>query len=255
MDTLPWEGFYTAAQLARWHHAMPRRFSCRAFSGQPEVSRLAALEYAAERCALRGVRIALSARDAGDLVIPLPLFPRFEGVGRYAAVFTRPGTETADLLAGVSGEAFALELAAMGLSGCWMAGNYRRAIPLALAREGEKLAAVIPFGVPADPEGARHRRRKPLSAFCPDDPAGWPLWAYQAAEAMRSAPSAVNRQPWKISYAGNTLSFTGARLDSVDTGIAVLHLESAVHAMDRGWRLSRDGKSLLLQTGEQDEPV
>lgn len=255
MDTLPWEGFYTAAQLARWHGVLPRRFSCRVFSGQPEVSQLAALEYAAQRCALGGVRIALSARDAGDLVIPLPLFPRFEGVGRYAAVFTRPGTETARLLAGVSGEAFALELAAMGLSGCWITANYRRHVAHALAREGEKLAAVIPFGVPADPEGARHRRRKPLSAFCQDDPAGWPLWAYQAAEAMRSAPSAANRQPWKISYAGNTLSFHGKHLNSIDTGIAVLHLESAAHAMDRSWRLARDGKSLLLQTGEQDEPV
>lgn len=255
MDMLPWEGYYQAPQLARWLSAMPRRFSCRTFSGPPDLSQISALEYAAQRDALKGVRIAMSAKDAGDLVIPLPLFPKFEGVSRYAAVLVRKGTPMGDLLAGISGEAFALELASMGLAGCWIVGNYRRSIAGKLSGDGETVRAVIPFGVPADPEGARFRKRKPLAALCRDDPAKWPLWAYQAAEAVRSAPSASNRQPWKLSFTGNTLCFTGARLNSIDAGIAVMHMESAAHPLSRKWRLSGDEKSLLMRIGENDEPV
>ncbi len=255
MEALPWEGFYQTPQLARWHSAMPRRFSCRAFSGPPDLSQTAALEYAAQRDALRGVRIAISGKDAGELVIPLPLFPKFEGVSRYAAVLVRKDTPMGNLLAGISGEAFALELASMGLAGCWMTGNFRRNILAPLTGEGESIRAVIPFGVPADPEGARHRKRKPLAALCLDDPAKWPLWAYQAAEAVRCAPSAMNRQPWKLSFIGNTLCFTGARLNSLNTGIAVMHMDCAAYTFEREWRLSRDEKSLLMQIGENDEPV
>ncbi len=255
MDMLPWEGFYQTPQLARWLSAMPRRFSCRVFSGPPDLSQAAALEYAAQRDALKGVRIAISGKDAGELVTPLPLFPKFEGIGRYAAVLVRKDTPMGNLLAGISGEAFALELASMGLAGCWIMGNYRRSIVSSLVRVGESLKAVIPFGVPADSEGARFRKRRPLAALCQDDPAKWPLWAYQAAEAVRSAPSAMNRQPWKLSFTGNTLCLTGARLDSVDAGIAVMHLDCAAHTLSRQWRLSRDEKSLLMQIGENDEPV
>lgn len=255
MDMLPWEGFYQTPQLDRWFSVMPRRFSCRIFSGPPDLSQTAALEYAAQRSALKGVRIVTSGKDAGDLVIPLPLFPKFEGVSRYAAVLVQKGIPMENLAAGISGEAFALELAAMGLAGCWIVGNYRRSIVAPLAGEGETVKAVIPFGVPKDPEGARHRKRKPLAELCRDDPAKWPLWAYQAAEAVRSAPSAMNRQPWKLSYTGNTLCFTGSRFDSIDSGIATLHLECAARALSREWRLSRDEKSLLMQVRESDEPV
>lgn len=255
MAALPFEGFYQRPQLQRWLDAMPRRFSCRAFSAPADLSRYSALEYAAGRVALPGVRLALSQKGARELVVTLPLFPRFKGLQAFAAVLVQAGLSWGRLLAGMSGEALALEMASMGLSGCFMTGNYRRDAVRGLVRDGEEIAAVIPFGVPEDPEGARARKRKPLAAFCADDPAKWPLWAYKAAEAVRSAPSAMNRQPWRLGYAGNTLSFAGNRLDSVDSGIALLHLECAVGSHPRAWNLARDGKTFLLRIEETDEPV
>ena len=115
--------------------------------------------------------------------------------------------------------------------------------------------AVMPFGVPRDPEGARLTRRKILTAFSPDDPTLWPYWAYRAAEAMRSAPSALNRQPWRVSFSGNTLSFSALKGDSLDAGIAALHLECALHEYSRFWRLASDRKTLLVQVGDAHEPV
>jgi hypothetical protein len=251
MDRLPWADHYQTPQLRRWLDAMPRRFSCRSFSGPADLSQTTALAYAATRVSLKGVRITVSIKNTESLVIPLPLFPKFEGVCQYAAVYTLQDTELARLRAGVSGEAFALEAAAMGLACCWMTGNYRRNALEASPNERETLAAVIILGKPKDPEGARNRKRKPLAAFCPDDPAAWPNWAYKAAEAMRSAPSAMNRQPWKVSCAGQTLSFTGSRLDSIDSGIAIMHLECAAGDYSRRWRLAKDQKSVLLQIEEK----
>ena len=252
---LPFEGFYSKPQLSRWLDAMPRRFSCRNFSAPADISGLAAAEYAAARACLKGIRIAVVHQGAGDLVVSVPLFPRFIGLKQYAVILAKEGTEQAGLLAGISGEAFQLELAALNLQGCWITGNYRRVTAAEAAKEGEKVMAVMPFGVPADPDGARLSRRKILTAFSPDDPTLWPYWAYRAADAMRSAPSAVNRQPWRVSYSGSTLSFTGSKLDSIDSGIAVMHLECALSDRKRSWRLAADNKALLVQVEDNNEPV
>lgn len=250
-----WQGFYQTPQLKRWLAAMPRRFSCRTFSAPADLSQMTALSYAAQRVCVKGVRIALSEEGADRLVLPLPFFPAFSGFTQFAAVLVDSHLGLPRLCAGLCLEALALEASALGLEGCIMTGNYRREVARPLLRPGEEMVAVFPFGVPEDPEGARNSKRKPLKAFCPDDPTVWPLWAYKAAEALRKAPSAMNRQPWKISYAGQTLSFTPNKMDSVDAGIGVTHLECAAHAIPRAWRFSKDHKSLLMTCEETNEPV
>ncbi|NLW20081.1 MAG: hypothetical protein GXY84_01725 [Clostridiales bacterium] len=254
--SLPFEGAYTPSQLRRWLDAMSRRFSCRQFSQPADSAQLATLAYAAQRVSLKGIRIALVKEGGENLVVSLPFFPRFEGLQQYAVLYAKEGTDLPAFRAGISGQALALEMAAQGLQSCWMTGNYRRAQAMEQAQEGEKPLAVMPFGWPRDPEGARLSRRRILTAFSTDDPTQWPYWAYRAAEAMRSAPSAMNRQPWQLSYAGSTLSFTGSRLDSVDTGIALLHLECALGGYPRAWRLAGDGRTLLARLLEDTrEPV
>ncbi|MDD3109054.1 MAG: nitroreductase family protein [Eubacteriales bacterium] len=245
-----WQGYYRVPQLRRWQRAIATRFSCRAFLGPADVSQLAALEYAAQRVCLPGTRIALSARGADSLVIPVPLFPGFKGLQQYAVILAHRDLPRAGLLAGVSGEAFVLEAAHLGVGSCWMTGNYRRSRARALAREGEAVMAVIPLGQPLDPHGAKHRTRRDLRALCQDDPAGWPHWAYKAAEAVRQAPSALNRQPWRMSCAGNTLRLASPRFGGIDDGIAVMHMEAAAFAWKRTWRFGQDGRSLLLQAEE-----
>lgn len=250
-----WQDFYRVTQLRRWQRAISTRFSCRSFAAPADVSQLAALEYAAQRVCLPGTRIAIGARDAERLVIPVPLFPRFEGVRQYAVLMARRDLPMAGLASGISGEAFVLEAAHQGIFSCWMTGNYRRQQANAYCREEERVMAVIPLGQPADPGGARNRQRKDLSALCQDDPAAWPHWAYAAAEAVRKAPSAMNRQPWRMSFSGATLMLGARPFDSLDTGIAVMHLEAGAFACERGWRFGGDGRSILLKAEEARDTV
>ncbi len=249
------EGFFSSPQLSRWMNAIPRRFSCRAFLAPAGLSQLSALHYAAQRLCLEGIRIAIVKQGANDLVVPLPLFPRFTGLSQYAVILAKEGLELAALKAGLCGEAFALEMAGMGLQGCFMTGNYRKMTALEQVKENELVMAVMPFGQPKDKEGASLMKRKILTAFSKDDPTLWPYWAYRAAEAVRSAPSAMNRQPWKMSFTGNTLSFTGNKLNSIDTGIALTHLLCAVAGEDCTFRLAGDQKTCLINMKDPHEPV
>lgn len=253
--SLQWQGFFSVSQLKRWHGALGRRFSCRAFSGPADLSQSAALHYAAQRCCLPGTRIEVLDRDAEKLILPLPLFPRFENVCQYAVLMVNEDLPHARLLAGISGEAFALEAAAMDLGLCWVIANYNRALVRTVKKDGEKILGVLPLGKPKDPEGAKNRKRKALQAICIEDPAQWPAWAYQVAEAVRSAPSAMNRQPWKLSYNGKSLRLDLCAKDSLDDGIALLHMECAAYAQIRNWRYSADQKGILLQIEDHDEPV
>lgn len=251
----PFEGMYTDSLLTRWLAAMPRRFSCRVFAEPADVAQLAAMEYAAARVCQKGIRIAVIGQSADDVVVTLPLFPRFRGHHQYAVILARKDLANAALKAGISGEAFQLELVSQGLQGCWITGNYRRLVAEQAIRGNERVMAVMPFGVPQDIEGARHTRRRILTAFSPDDPTLWPYWAYRAAESMRSAPSAMNRQPWKVSFSGSTLSFIGNKFNSIDSGIALMHIECALAGEKRVWRLAADGKTFLVQVEDGDEPV
>lgn len=249
------EGFFSAPQLTRWMDAMPRRFSCRAFSAPADLSQFSALAYAAARISLKGIRMELFLQGAADLVTPLPLFPRFSGLSGYMVIYADQGLEQAALKAGVSGEAFQLELVSQGLQGCWMTGNYRRMTAVENMKKGEKVMAVMPFGVPKNKDGASRIRRKSLTAFSKDDPTLWPYWAYRAAEAVRSAPSALNRQPWRMDFAGSTLSFAGNRYDSIDTGIAMTHLLCAMADQPYSLRLASDKKTCLISVEDSHEPV
>ena len=133
-----------------------------------------------------------------------------------------------------SGEAFVLEAAAMGLGTCWVSGSFRRGAVDIRLRDGERVLAVTPLGVPARDQ-MPPRRRKSLARICLNPPDNWPLWAYQAAEAARQAPSALNRQPWSFSYGQRTLRLLGGRADSLDMGIAMLHMMTAVAGIRHHW--------------------
>ena len=94
--------------------------------------------------------------------------------------------------------------------------------------ENERVVAVTPLGKAAG-EAPQKRRRKKLADICLSAPENWPLWAYQAAEAVRQAPSAVNLQPWRLNYAGRTLALSSVRAGAgLDMGIALLHLSLGV---------------------------
>ena len=222
MESCALNGFFSPAQRARYLSAVSRRRSVRAYSDVPDLSQLSALNYAAARVCLPGVRIVLGEAPTALLFRKLPLFPTVTGTNRYAAIIVNESVPHAALHAGISGEAFILEATALNVSTCWVAFFKRGGVAIPL-EPGEKVAAVTPLGVAGEPETPI--KRKKLTEICSTDPAAWPLWAYNAAECVRVAPSAMNRQPWRLSFAGRTLLLSNAGMaTSLDMGIALLHL-------------------------------
>jgi nitroreductase len=237
-----------------WYEAIPARVSRRRYDGRPvsapEWARLTAL---ADRLSASGVRTTPVCRDGEELFLGI-----IGGYGKVvgspcAAIFSAP--EGCDLQLGYAGEAFVLAATAMGLSTCWVAGNFHRKkaarhVPLA---EGEHVRAVTPIGyaVPrldtderAITTVVRARRRLDAEEIAPGV-AGWPQWARTAIEAARLAPSGGNKQPWRFALEDGELVLTDHPAafywtHRMDCGIAMLHAElGALDAGVRGsWRTS-----------------
>lgn len=226
--------FYSPGQCLRWYAAIPARVSCRRFQGELTTEMLTALNYTAARVCLPGVRIVLA--ECGEsLFVRVPVFGGISGAKRCACIFVKKQQPHAMTLAGISGEAFVLEAQSMNVATCWVSGTYRRKLVPVEPEEDEKLAALIALGTAAPESPGTKRRRKALADICLSPPADWPHWAYQAAEAVRQAPSAVNLQPWRLNYSHEVLRLLCKRPDSLDAGIAMLHAEAAVSPQDRHW--------------------
>lgn len=248
MEPCALNGFYTPAQRARFLAAVPQRCSVRVFSSDPDVAQKSALNYAAARVCLPGVRIVLGEAAPETLYRKLPTVPRIAGTRLYAALILNEIEPYARLHAGISGEAFMLEAVSMGLGGCWVASFRQSGVADISLNENERIAAVIALGVPGQEN--RGRKRKALTEICRGDPAAWPLWAYHAAECVRFAPSAVNLQPWRLSFAGRTLMLERARLGGdIDLGIALLHMSLGVGEKPHviRWGTDKEVASLIAE--------
>ena len=152
-------------------------------------------------------------------------------------------------------ETLILQATALGLGTCWLGGTFKasefaRVVHL---QESEILPTVSPIGYPAEERsltekimrriaGSDHRKHWPDIFFANDF--ATPLARLQAGkysaalENLRLAPSASNKQPWRILYDAklNTFHFFLERslqykmlgivhLQDIDLGIAMSHFE------------------------------
>jgi hypothetical protein len=167
-------------------------------------------------------------------------------------------------------ELLVLKAQDLDLGTCWLGGIFNRG---AFARglglgEGELLPAVSPVGVPAQGRrlldsvirlGAGSARRRSLSELCFDGDWEHPLDEKRAGrlalalEMLRLAPSASNRQPWRVLQEAPGGPFhlflrrspgyrrvTPLDLQRVDMGIAMAHFDlAAVEAgVPGGWSVA-----------------
>jgi len=153
-------------------------------------------------------------------------------------------------------EKLILQATKLGLGTCWLGGTFQsskfaQAISL---QEGELLPTVSPIGYPARQKSFKERtmrfgmgsdNRKPWSDIFFAGKFSQPLTQSQAGtysealENVRLAPSATNKQPWRIlrDAARNTFHFYISRtfgynllrknisIQDVDLGIAMCHFE------------------------------
>ena len=243
-------GFYTATQRKRFQEAVFRRRSIRKFAGEPDAVADSALQYAAGKVCLPGVRIELGSAQPDALFRRLLVVGGIVGTGRYAAVIVDDFVPESMLHAGISGEALVLEAVSLGLGACWL-GSFKRSgvkIPL---RDNERLAAIIALGIPGETPGPM--RRKKLTDICYGEPSRWPQWAYNAAESLRCAPSAINLQPWRLNYAGRSMEMMCTRFaGDLDLGIGLLHMSLGVGEREHQITLGQGKKvaCMIVEDGE-----
>lgn len=159
---------------------------------------------------------------------------------------------------GYLGEGIILQATSLGLATCWVSGGFSNTEAesrVALA-SSEKVMAVTPLGFAAPDETLKTRdmkaaasvhRRKPLSSIVSGLPQkDWPPGCSESLEAARLAPSALNRQPWRLNVdeKGVTISTSGIDLFPrapvrLDCGIAMLHFEVGARAngLHGHWRM------------------
>ena len=156
---------------------------------------------------------------------------------------------------GYSFEKLVLSAWSMGIGTTWIGGTMKREAfeRAAGLEENQLMPCISPLGYPAKKmsvretlmrKGVRADERKPASELFFDRAFFLPLKEEnviiaEALEMVRFAPSAVNRQPWRIVRQGNRYHFylkhdkgyigeaTGD-LQKVDMGIALCHFMSGV---------------------------
>lgn len=140
---------------------------------------------------------------------------------------------------GYLGEGIILEATALGLNTCWVGGFYRpEAVMKQIDLEGEeRVLGITPIGYSSEEServgvSSKRYRRKDLEKLVLSGDVESKKWIRTAIEAVRLAPSAANRQPWRFVIGDDSITLSpnsergGSRISRrLDCGIAMLHFE------------------------------
>lgn len=230
--------------------AIKVRKSVRTYTGEPFGNQNAsALEeyiktltgpFPGEEC----TRIALLSPGGGVDPTTFATYGVIKGAKRYFALIidTRKGLK-AELAGGYMMEHVVLWATTRGWGTCWLGGTFHcnRFEKVLNLRDYEKVVAVSPVGYEADKPRLVERmfrrvagsdHRKPfndlffLNNFSTPYPQNGPL--ADAFKAVRLAPSATNKQPWRILVQNNETYFYAApdpKFRNNDIGIAMAHFD------------------------------
>ena len=259
--------------------AMSARVSTRSF-GAENFSREEMRELAARLSAAQGetapfgskVRLALYESGDGGKPVKLGTYGLISGASAFIvpAVPAGPGAleDTGYIL-----EKAVLEATALGFSSCWIGGVFSRgkAAEVVGATRGELVPSVIALGKPAARRSladrivtgaAKSRSRKPMEliAFTLGEASLQEPWL-SVVSAVRGAPSASNKQPWRLlrlAGGGEWLLFLDedkvynnslgeVHIQNLDMGIAMRHFFEAAKAasLQGGWSPVSTGQDRL----------
>lgn len=170
-------------------------------------------------------------------------------------------------------EKLLLDLTSLDMGTCWLGGTFNRSKwgTLVSLRQDEFIPAISPVGIPSHSkalterlirQAAKANRRKPWSELFMTDKYGIPLSKNDAGkfepvlEMVRLAPSASNKQPWRLLKAREKFHLILCRtpgygiksvdLQMIDMGIAMFHFEAVAreNKLSGSWKVDRE-KPLL----------
>lgn len=218
------ERLYSERDRVRLEGGVNARWSCRSYDHPLSLGDWAALSYASERYRLPGARLVLQRVDEALFSGTLLSMNRVNGCTAVAVVVKDQGIVRSGMNAGILGESLCLEASSMGIASCWITGSYRRKLLEVPVQAREQVLGIIALGWPKEAKPAT-RRRKALAGLCTSDPAAWPEMVRHAAELVQQAPSAMNLQPWMMSYEQGCFAVDCAERAQLDLGIALCHAE------------------------------
>lgn len=245
---------------------IPRRFSCRIYSGAPlDEGRRRQLQAAIAAphptpfgSTLRFSLVAASEEDRSSLR-GLGAYGSIKGASGFIVGAVLPGERNLEDF-GYALERLVLRATDLGLGTCWLGGFTKNTFHRAIAAgPGEQVPGVAAIGVMdeerlAKSAALRQRvssdKRLPWEQLFFGQRFGLPLPQDQAGqyalplELVRLGPSASNKQPWRIIRDGQTFHFFLQRtpgyatrwvarlvgvadLQRLDLGIAMYHFEAA----------------------------
>lgn len=238
--------------------AVTKRYSVRTFNKKPveKETRQALLSYAASLDNPFGphIRVQFIEKETAANGEKLGTYGVIKGAKLFMGV-TVADKPNAALAVGYEFEKLVLYAASLGLGTCWLGGTFNRsAFAEAMEiKEGEIFSILSPLGYAANAKslteklmrfGIKADHRLAWSEIFYDKGLETPLTEdysgpYRfALEMLRLAPSAVNKQPWRIVICDNAVHFykkgltaaemLGIDMQSIDLGIAMCHFDLAV---------------------------
>jgi nitroreductase len=233
-----------------WYDAIFLRHSHRKFSGEiPEDDVTARINNVCnEFRPFPGARAVL-VRDPGKDVFKGAVSEFFYKVTETPYYITFIGdmnTPDVHAIMGYLGEGIILEATALGLNTCWVGGFYRpeNVLKQINLENEERILGITPIGYSKDEtdrvgKSTKQYRRKDLETLVLNGDADKQKWIRTAIEAVRVAPSAGNRQPWRFEIGEDSVTILsdskrmGFRISRrLDCGIAMLHFELAALSHD-----------------------
>lgn len=206
-----------------------------------------------------------------------------KGAGLYLGATMRDAPHAAEAL-GYAYEELVLYMTSLGLGTCWLGGTFNKsAFANAMdIREGEIFPIVSPVGYPAAKQSITERIMR--AGIKADQRLSWnelfyredfhtPLTEEEAGdyafplEMVRLAPSAVNKQPWRIVRKDGAFHFFQADFHAgssdavdmhrIDLGIAICHFHLAAQEKGLAGRLERLDKMEFGAAGNEapDKPA
>ncbi len=211
-----------------------------------------------------GMKIHLLEEGGSADTLKLGTYGVIRGARSFLCV-TAENTDTAMEAVGYHFERLVLAATDLGLGTCWLAGTFNReqfsgALEMS---EGEIFPIVCPIGYPLDKQtfiGSIFRKvgksdqRKDRTELFFETKFGSPLTPEQAGsydfplEMLRLAPSAANRQPWRVVHQNGAFHFFreanpkskyGYDLQRLDVGIGACHFHLAVKEKGLSGRFER----------------
>lgn len=189
------------------------------------------------------VRIELVSTQMGDQPVKLGTYGVISGATDFLVLINEDSV-IADISAGYIFEQLILHCTELGLGTCWLGGTVKRKdfTDLVGLQQGENLVAISPIGYKRKKRtfvesvmraGAGSDNRKPFGALFFNGSLDTPLNEKDAGiykiplEMIRLAPSASNKQPWRIIMQNDMFHFYHrvARFSANDMGIALCHFE------------------------------